>query len=102
MEVKAGSRLRSATDATEVVVVKVTSGEVDLRFGGHPMVPIGQEPPAGLVPESGLETGTQVGKRYAEESTGIEVLCTKAGPGSLSLGAEPLTIKGAKALPSSD
>ena len=40
---KPGARLRSVTCATEVVVVK-GAGEVDLRCGGEPMVPV-DEPP---------------------------------------------------------
>ena len=50
----------------------------------------------------GFADGTQVGKRYADDEVGLEVLCTKAGSGSLSLGLDPLPVKGAKPLPSSD
>ena len=102
MELKIGSRLRSVADSTEVVVVKTPGGDVDLRCGGHPMTAMGgadadQQPLA-----DGFAEGTQVGKRYADDDTGVEVLCTKAGDGSLSLGDAPLPVKGAKALPSSD
>ena len=50
----------------------------------------------------GFGDGTQVGKRYADDDLGLEVLCTKAGQGTLSLGIDPLPVKGAKPLPSSD
>ena len=43
-----------------------------------------------------------VGKRYEDTDAGLEVLCTKAGPGSLSIGARAMTQKDAKPLPSSD
>ena len=46
--------------------------------------------------------GTLIGKRYADEELGLEVLCTKAGAGSLSIGAAELFQKDAKPLPSSD
>jgi len=46
--------------------------------------------------------GTLLGKRYADGDTGLELLCTKAGEGSLSLGGTPLALKEAKPLPSSD
>jgi len=102
VDLKAGARLRSVTDSTEVVVVRAPTESVDLRCGGHPMVALDADAPAGVAIEAGFDEGSQVGKRYADETTGIEVLCTKAGPGSLSLGVDPLPIKGAKPLPSSD
>ncbi len=100
MELKAGVRLRSAVDEVEVIVVK-GQGDVDLRCGGHPMVPTGDQAP-GASAEAGFDKGTLLGKRYVDESGDLEVLCTKAGASSLSVGDEPLEIKEAKPLPSSD
>ena len=51
---------------------------------------------------AGAGDATLVGKRYADEELGIELLCTRAGEGSLSVGDRPLPVKGAKPLPSSD
>lgn len=45
---------------------------------------------------------TLPGKRYTDEAETFELLCTKAGKGSLSLAGEPLVLKAAKPLPSSD
>jgi hypothetical protein len=45
---------------------------------------------------------TAVGKRFADEESGLEVLCTKAGDGALSIDGTLLPMKGAKPLPSSD
>jgi hypothetical protein len=42
-----------------------------------------------------------MGKRYVDDGD-AEVLVTKAGAGSLSVGATPLTLKEAKPLPASD
>jgi hypothetical protein len=101
MQLKAGTRLRSATDACEIVVVKAPADPVDLRCGGHPFLAIDAE----VAPESvepGFDQGTQLGKRYANEELGLEVLCTKAGAGAISVGEEILEVKGAKALPASD
>lgn len=100
MELKAGSRLRSAVCETEIVVVKAPAGDVDVRCGGAPMVPVSDEAPGGAV-EAGLDGGTLLGKRYTDGDE-LEVLCSKPGAGTLSLGAEPLEVKGAKPLPSSD
>lgn len=46
--------------------------------------------------------GTLLGKRYVDEDSNLEVLCTKAGSGPLSVGKVPMQRKDAKPLPSSD
>ena len=83
-------------------MVRPPSEPVDLRIGGHPVVAVGEDPPAGASLDSGFDQGTALGKRYVDEATGLEVLCTKAGEGSLSIGDTPLPTKDAKPLPSSD
>jgi hypothetical protein len=99
---KVGGRLRGAADATEVIVIRAPEGDVDLRCGGHPMTAhdAGGEPQGFLDP--GFAGGTQLGKRYLDDESGLEVLCTKAGEGSLSIGTVQLEIKAPKPLPSSD
>jgi hypothetical protein len=101
MEMKAGTRLRSAVCGTEVIVVRPPNDTVDLRCGGAPMV-AADPPPAGPALDPAHGNGTQLGKRYADPATGLELLCTKPGDGSLSIGPEPLGLKEAKPLPSSD
>jgi hypothetical protein len=54
------------------------------------------------VVRSPADAGTQLGKRYAEESMGLELLCTKAGAGRLACNGKDLEIRSAKPLPSSD
>jgi hypothetical protein len=101
MKVKPGMRLRSAVCETEVVVVVARYAEVDLRCGGQPMSPVTDDAsPPGLTMTD--TTGTLLGKRYALEVAGLEVLCVKPGAGGLSVGTDPLPIKAAKPLPSSD
>ncbi len=101
MELTVGSRWRSAVDDTEVVVVKPPTSPVDLECGGQPMVAV-STPSPGLSPAPGLQDGTQLGKRYVDDDVGIEVLCTKAGEGSLAVSGRTLALKEAKPLPSSD
>jgi hypothetical protein len=102
VEIKSGARFRSAVCDVEVIVVKSPGGELDLRCGGHPMVAIDADRPSGVAAEPGFEKGTLLGKRYTDESGDLELLCTKAGPSSLSVGVTPLDVKDAKPLPSSD
>lgn len=101
MDVKPGMRLTSAVCATEVIVTK-GSGDLDLGCGGHPLVEAGSEVPAGLEISPDAADGTQMGKRYVDEDAALELLCTKPGEGSLTLGGVVLPIKGAKPLPASD
>ncbi|MCA1845563.1 MAG: hypothetical protein LC792_20700 [Actinobacteria bacterium] len=101
MELKPGTRLRSQTCSAEVIVVRPPNGEVDVRCGGAAMVPVGDDVVEQPV-DAAHQSGTLLGKRYADQETGIELLCTKAGEGSLSLGDAPLLLKDAKPLPSSD
>jgi hypothetical protein len=56
---------------------------------------------AGVAPDP-AGAGTQLGKRYAEESVGLELLCTKAGEGRLACNGKDLEIRSAQPLPSSD
>ena len=102
MELKPGSRWRSAVCATEVIVVRAPSRSISLECGGHPMVAQNAEPPSGLTLDPDQAGGTPIGKRYADNDSGLEVLCTKAGEGSLTIDGAPLLLKDAKPLPSSD
>jgi hypothetical protein len=99
--IKNGTRLQSQVCDTQVIVVRSADSLDDLRAGGAPMVPVGTEPEAGLTIDPEFSGGTLMGKRYVDDG-GAEVLVTKAGAGSLSVGATPLEIKEAKPLPASD
>jgi hypothetical protein len=100
VQLKPGTRYQSVTCTTEVVVVK-GAGEVDLRCGGSPLVPVGEGGAAGA-PVAPFAEGTLLGKRYTDADETVELLCTKPGDGSLSVGDDALAVKGAKPLPSSD
>jgi hypothetical protein len=102
MEYKPGTRWKSAVSDTEVVIVSGPSTDITLQCGGHEMVALADETPSGLTMDPASAEPTLIGKRYVHESSGLEVLCTKGGAGTLSVNAEPLAIKGAKPLPSSD
>jgi hypothetical protein len=99
--IKNGTRLQSQVCDTQVIVVRSADSLDDLRAGGAPMVPIGEETPSDLTLDPALSDGNLMGKRYVDES-GAEVLVTKAGKGTLSVGSTALTVKEAKPLPASD
>jgi hypothetical protein len=99
--IKNGSRLQSQVCDTQVIVVRSADSLDDLRAGGAPMVPNGSELTAGLTLDPALSEGNLTGKRYVDDA-GAEVLVTRAGKGTLSVGATPLAIKDAKPLPASD
>lgn len=99
--IKNGSRLQSQVCDTQVIVVRSADSLDDLRAGGAPMVPIGEDTNSDLTLDDSLSDGNLMGKRYVDES-GAEVLVTKAGKGTLSVGSTALTVKEAKPLPASD
>ena len=99
--IKAGTRLKSQVCDTEVIVIKIGGGLDDLRAGGVPMAELGAEAASGAELDPAHSGGTVMGKRYVDD-TGAEVLVTKAGAGSLSIGETPLILKDANPLPASD
>ena len=101
--IKNGTRLQSQVCDTQVIVVRSADSLDDLRAGGAPMVPIGDRERRGpfRARPGRLSDGNVMGKRYVDDG-GAEVLVTKAGKGTLSVGTTPLTIKEAKPLPASD
>ena len=102
MELTVGTRMESATCDTQVVVVRAPKdhADVDLRCGGHPMREIGSS--AERLEPTGESEPTLMGKRYADDDLGLELLCTQGGACGLTVGETPLPTKGAKPLPASD
>lgn len=95
---KPGTKLKSTVCDTEVMVIR--SGEVGVDCGGSPMA---EERPAERGPVNpAFAGGTKIGKRYVLAGGSVELLCVKAGQGSLSIGGVALQTKEAKPLPSSD
>jgi hypothetical protein len=101
VDLKPGTRLRSRVCATEVVVVKVGSGG-ELTCGGVSMVPLDAAVDGSAAVAEGHDGGTLLGKRYCDETSGVEILCVKPGDGSLGIDGRLLELKTAKALPASD
>jgi len=99
--IKNGTRLQSQVCGTQVIVVRTADSLDDLRAGGVPMVPIGSENCGDATIDPAFSEGNAMGKRYVDE-TGAEVLVTKAGAGTLSVGTTALALKEAKPLPASD
>ena len=96
---KPGSKLKSAVCDTEVMVIRGGADAV-VECGGSLMV---EQAPAERKPlEPEFAQGTRIGKRYIDADGKIELLCVKAGQGSLSIAGVALKTKDAKPLPSSD
>ncbi|MEO3760103.1 hypothetical protein ABGB19_17705 [Mycobacterium sp. B14F4] len=103
--IKNGTRLQSQVCDTQVIVVRSADSLDDLRAGGVPMVPLDSKDDeaksADATLDPALSDGNAMGKRYVDDN-GAEVLVTKAGAGTLSIGTTPLSLKEAKPLPASD
>lgn len=104
MTLKAGTRVKCAVCDTQVMVVRCTAAAVDLSCGGVGMIGIDAAKDESLAHVDGQSPAQMalVGKRYVNGDDSVELLCTKAGKGSLSLDGQLLQVKQAKALPSSD
>jgi hypothetical protein len=95
---KPGTRLKSAADDTEVMVIR--SGGGTIQCGGAPMGESKPDQPAALNPD--FADGTLMGKRYVDADGQYELLCVKPGKGSLAVDGVKLVTKDAKPLPASD
>jgi hypothetical protein len=102
VDLKPGTRWASQVCDTEVVVVRAASRPVSLECGGHPMAPVGDDPGADLNLDPSFADGSLIGKRFADPDSGVELLVTKAGAGSLAVDGVAIPLKDAKPLPSSD
>ncbi|MDQ2754224.1 MAG: hypothetical protein M3R71_01595 [Actinomycetota bacterium] len=103
---RAGGRLACPQCPTEVVVVRAANGDPSITCQGVGLVDITE--PRALAGHAGDRAdqpagdGPLLGKRYVDEQTDLELLCTKAGPGTLACDGRPLGIRAPKPLPSSD
>ena len=95
---KPGTKLKSAVCSTEVMVIK--GKDLVVECGGYPMADQVAETTVTIDPN--FAEGCKVGKRYVNADGSVELLCVKAGDGSLAIGGTALTTKDAKPLPSSD
>ena len=96
---KPGSKLKSTVCDTEVMVIRGAADAV-VECGGAPMA---EQAPAERKPiNPQFAQGTRIGKRYVDADAKTELLCVKAGQGSLAIAGVALQTKDAKPLPSSD
>ena len=99
--IKVGARLKSNVCDTEVMIVACADTSVTISCGGAPMLDATAAKTGGTL-DAAHAAGTLLGKRYVNAAGKIELLCVKAGKGSLSVNGEALVLKDAKPLPSSD
>ncbi|HEY3941072.1 MAG TPA: hypothetical protein VGL60_01195 [Acidimicrobiales bacterium] len=95
---KTGVRLGCPECTTQVIVIAAPTTDVTLTCSGAPLGDVA----SGATGSGHQGAGVQLGKRYADDELGLELLCTKAGPGTLEVDGGPLPQKGTKQLPSSD
>ncbi|WP_200827008.1 hypothetical protein [Thermomonospora echinospora] len=95
---KPGIRLWSKVSSVSVVVVRPAAGEVTLTCGGVPMIE--HEPQNAAATAEG--EGPLLGKRYTDEDSGLQVMCTRGGAGELAADGRPLQMMNPRPLPASD
>ncbi len=87
MMLRTGQKLQSAVCEAQVVVVKAPAADVEVACGGAPLLEDGQDASAELDPSLG--DGPQLGTRYADDDTGLGLLCTRPGKGALTVDGGP-------------
>ncbi len=102
MDIKPGSRWKSAVCTAELVVVRPPKTAGELQCGGVAVRPQADDAAPSGSPSADHANGVLIGKRYVDEDSGIEVLGAKAGAGSLSFDGRAMPMKDAKPLPASD
>jgi hypothetical protein len=107
-DLRPGSRWRSAVCEAEVIVVRPPAGPVLLCIGGVPALagspprPAGSQRAAGPASADRPALGTRLGSRYLDETSGLEMLCTRSGAGTITVGGRPTTRMAPRQLPASD
>ena len=99
---KTGGRFKSAVCAGEIMVVAASGDDVELTCGWVAMVEAGTDAPAGGEVHPDHAVGIAMGKRYITADETLEVLCVKAGDGSLAVNGDLLLQKDTKQLPKTD
>ena len=97
MSLKVGTRLKSGFSTCEVIVIKGSDRDAALLCAGSAMA-------ANVIVGTPASDGPRVelGKRYSDNESGIEVLCSKPGIGPLTFENRELSQNTAKPLPASD
>ena len=96
-----GTRLASVVCSAQGIIIRPPSAEGVLTCGGEPMIAPGSAA-SGEQLSAPTDAPALIGKRYVDEATGLEVLCTKGGLGGFAFDGRALTLKEAKPLPASD
>ncbi|WP_405866811.1 hypothetical protein OG407_45610 [Streptomyces sp. NBC_01515] len=102
MRPRVGQMLASTVDTTAVIVVRCPDSELDITCGGAAMIEGTAQGAVTGTADPDLMGGSLLGKRYADEDLGLELLCTKQGQGTLAVNGVALPVKSAKPLPASD
>jgi hypothetical protein len=102
VQLRAGMQLESVASSARIIILRAQEADVEVYCGGVAMVAAENVKGEGASLSADDGNGPVLGKRYAHEALGLEVLCTRAGAGELTVKGEPLLLKEAKPLPSSD
>jgi hypothetical protein len=96
-----GTHLHGSVGSAEVIVVRAPSSPIEVLYSGQPLLAAGETSDSSATEEAS-GTGTQLGKRYVHDESGLELLCVKPGAGELTIDGAVLPLKSAKQLPASD
>ncbi|MGB8391086.1 hypothetical protein [Mycobacterium sp.] len=96
-----GTRLVSTRCSTQVIVVRAPNSPAQVTCGAAPMKILGAAEPRTLGAVPSGSGGVELGKRYSDSESGLQLLCTQAGAGPLAVDGRQLGMTHAAPLPSS-
>lgn len=96
-----GTRLVSTRCSTQVIVVRAPNSPAQVTCGAALMKILGAAEPRTLGAVPSGSSGVELGKRYSDPESGLELLCTQAGAGPLAVDGRELCVTHAATLPSS-
>jgi hypothetical protein len=95
-----GQRVFDGASGGEFIVVRAPEADLDLTIGGQPPVLEKSDSSAPAGPSTPQRAA--LGKRYASDDGGLELLCVKPGAHLPALAGRPLDAVQPKPLPASD
>ncbi|RAY16909.1 hypothetical protein DPM19_01710 [Actinomadura craniellae] len=99
MRLRVGQTIRSAVDATALVVIRCPDDDLTVTCGGREMT---EEGGTGEQATAAGGPGMALGKRYTADGVDIELLCVQAGDHPVAVNGTEVAQQNAKPLPASD
>jgi hypothetical protein len=90
--VRAGQTLAGTSGSGRFTVLRVGSADDVPYLGGWPLAEAAPAPCSASQHHKPVGDGLEPGTRYVDGPTGLEIMCTEAGRGTLTYAGRPMTV----------